>query len=105
MQTRFWWGNFRERDHYDDLGINDRIIVRVKWIFKKWAGGVDRFGLALDRDRWQALVNAIINLQSSVKHGEFCLLRTSELLKDSAPFGWLVGRSVGWSDRKNAHKM
>jgi hypothetical protein len=27
VQTRFWWGNFRERDHFDDLGINDRIIV------------------------------------------------------------------------------
>ena len=33
---RFWWGNVRERDHLEDLGVDGRIIV--KWIFKKWDG-------------------------------------------------------------------
>jgi hypothetical protein len=31
--TRFLWGNLRERDHWRDLGVNGRIILR--WIFKK----------------------------------------------------------------------
>jgi hypothetical protein len=35
MQTRFSWGNTRERDHLKDL-VNERIIL--KWIFKKWGG-------------------------------------------------------------------
>jgi hypothetical protein len=40
-----------------------------------------------DRDRWRALVNAVLNLSGSVKCGEFLdLLRTGWLLKkDSAP--------------------
>ena len=45
-------GNLRERDP----GIDWRIILR--WIFRKWDGVVD---LAQDRDKWQALVNAVMN--------------------------------------------
>jgi hypothetical protein len=33
----FWWGNLRERNHFKDLGIDGRIVL--KWIFKKWNGG------------------------------------------------------------------
>jgi len=29
--TRFWWGNPRERDHWEDPGVDGRIILR--WIF------------------------------------------------------------------------
>jgi hypothetical protein len=49
VHTEFWWGN---------SGIDWRIIL--KWIFKKWDEGHD---LAQDKDRWEGLVNAIINLQ------------------------------------------
>jgi hypothetical protein len=35
--TRFWWGNLRERDHLEDLGIERRIILKCN--FKKWDGG------------------------------------------------------------------
>jgi hypothetical protein len=31
--TSFWWGNPRDRDHWGDLGVDGRIILR--WIFKK----------------------------------------------------------------------
>jgi hypothetical protein len=34
---RFWWGNLRQRDHLEDLGVDGRIILR--WIFRKWDGG------------------------------------------------------------------
>jgi hypothetical protein len=58
----FWWGNLRERDHLGDQGIDERIILR--WIFTKWnVGGVDWFELAQDRDRWRALVSAVMNLR------------------------------------------
>ena len=75
MYTGFWWGNLRNRDHLEDPDIDGRIILRL--IFSKWAGGVDWNDVALDRDRWRALVNAVMNLLSSKKCGE-CLdwLRT-----------------------------
>jgi hypothetical protein len=61
MYTGFWWGNLRERDHVEDPGIDGRIILR--WIFRKWNGGcMDWIDLAEDRDRWQALVNAVMTL-------------------------------------------
>ena len=42
--TGFWWGNLRERDHLGDPGVDGRIE------------------LAQDRDKWWALVNAVMNL-------------------------------------------
>jgi hypothetical protein len=33
LHAGFWWGNLKERDHLEDLGIDRRIIL--KWIFKK----------------------------------------------------------------------
>ena len=37
MYTGFGWGTLRERDHFEDPGIDGRIILR--WIFKKWDVG------------------------------------------------------------------
>jgi hypothetical protein len=45
----------RSRHRWDD---------NIKLIFKKWnwGGGMDWIDLAQDMDRWQALVNAVMNL-------------------------------------------
>ena len=32
----FWWGNPREREYLEDLGIDGRIILELN--FKKWDG-------------------------------------------------------------------
>jgi len=44
-----------------DPGVDGRIILR--WIFRKWDVGTDWMKLAHDRDRWWALVNAVMNLR------------------------------------------
>jgi hypothetical protein len=35
--TGFCWGNLRERDHLEDLGLDRKIILR--WIFRNWNVG------------------------------------------------------------------
>jgi len=37
VYTEFWWRNLRERDHFEDPDIDERIILR--WIFRKLHGG------------------------------------------------------------------
>jgi hypothetical protein len=37
VNTGFWLGNLRERDHLEGPGVDRRIILR--WIFRKWDGG------------------------------------------------------------------
>ena len=37
VNTGFWWGNWSERNYFDDSGVDGRIILR--WIFRKWDGG------------------------------------------------------------------
>jgi hypothetical protein len=61
VHTGFWWADPREGDHLEDPGVDGRIIL--KWIFKKWDGGMDWIELARDRDRWRAVVNAVMNLR------------------------------------------
>jgi len=54
----------RERYHLEDPGVDGRIILR--WIFRKWdvgRGGMDWIDLAQDRNRLQALLIKVINLQ------------------------------------------
>jgi hypothetical protein len=60
--TGFWWGNLKERYHLGDPGVEGRIILR--WMFRKWdVGFMDWIELDEDRDKWRALVNAVMNLR------------------------------------------
>jgi hypothetical protein len=44
IHIEFWWGNLKEGNHLEDLGICGRIIL--KFIFMKWNGdlGLDLSG-------------------------------------------------------------
>ena len=57
----FWWESLRERDPLEDLDIDGRMILRR--VFRKWDGDIVWIDLAQNKDRWRALVNAVMNLQ------------------------------------------
>jgi len=44
LYTGFWWRNMRDPSHLEDPGIDGKILL--KWIFKKWDGGMDLIDLA-----------------------------------------------------------
>jgi hypothetical protein len=53
----------------EDPGVDGMIIL--KWIFRKLEGGMDWIDLTQYRDRWRALVKAVLNLGGSIRCGEF----------------------------------
>jgi hypothetical protein len=55
VYTGFWCGNVRERDHSGE--VNTKLVLQ-----EVGCGCMDWIGLAQDRDKWQALVNAVTNL-------------------------------------------
>jgi hypothetical protein len=61
--TVFWWGNLRERDHFEDPGIDGRIDNIMLDIQDVVCGFMDWIDLAHDRGRWLAPVSAIICLR------------------------------------------
>jgi hypothetical protein len=63
VSARILWENLRDGEHLEDRGKHGRVIL--KWILKKWDGGMDWIDLAQYRDRWWALVNAVVNLRVS----------------------------------------
>jgi hypothetical protein len=58
-------GNQKERDHLKDPGVDGRMILHiVSWIFRKWhVGDMDWIELAQDRDRWRAVVTAVMSVR------------------------------------------
>jgi len=61
VYTGFWREDLREGVNLGDPDIDETIILR--WIFRKLDWGMDWIELAQDRDRWHALVNAVMNLR------------------------------------------
>jgi hypothetical protein len=60
--TGFWWESAKERDHPKDQDVDAG--MRLEWILETLAGrGVEWIQLAQDRDRWRAVVNAVMNLR------------------------------------------
>jgi hypothetical protein len=61
--TGFWWESPKEKDHLEDQGVDGR--MGSKWTLGRLVGGggVEWIHLAQDRDRWRAVVSAVMNLR------------------------------------------
>jgi hypothetical protein len=57
----FWWGDLREREYLEELGVDGKIIE--KGIFTNWNRGMGWIGLIQDRDKWHALLNVVMNFR------------------------------------------
>jgi hypothetical protein len=57
--TGFQWGNLREKEHVQDLGVDGRLILKL--IFKSGIGDVDRIDLAEGCDMWRSFFSAVMN--------------------------------------------
>ena len=68
MHTGFWWGNLRERDHLEDRKGEDNIKMDLQEVC---LGGMDWIDMAQNRDRWRALVNAVMKLRAPLNAGNF----------------------------------
>jgi hypothetical protein len=55
-----WWGTLKERDHFEDISINARIIL--KCILNLERGDMYWICMAQDRDKWQAFVKMVMQL-------------------------------------------
>jgi hypothetical protein len=59
--TGFWWESRKEKDHLKDQGVDGR--MGSKWTLGRLVGGVEWIQLAQGRDRWRAVVSAVMNLR------------------------------------------
>ena len=69
VRTGILVGRPEGKNHLEDIGKYVKIILQ--WTFKKWDGGMDWTELAQDRNRWRALVNAVMDLPVSQNAGNF----------------------------------
>jgi hypothetical protein len=56
----YWWENQRGRDCKEDQDVGRWIILG--WILEKWDGVMWTGLVWLDRNRWRALANSVLNL-------------------------------------------
>jgi hypothetical protein len=71
VHTGFRWGDWRERDHLKDLGVDGCIILKL--LFRKWDGGLDRINVVQDMDKSMGLVNAVMKFRESYDAGDFLI--------------------------------
>ena len=53
-------GRSEEKRPPENLGVDGRIIL--KWILKKYEGGMDWITVAWDNEQWRVFVNTVMNL-------------------------------------------
>jgi hypothetical protein len=68
---KLWWGVPKEKDHLEDEDVGRKI-----WL--GGGGGVEWIHLAQGRDRWRAVVNAVMNLWVLGPRIHLCSMRMED---------------------------
>jgi hypothetical protein len=55
----FWLESPKEKDYLKDQGVDGR--MGSKWTLGRLVGGVEWIPLGQDKDRWRAIVSAVMN--------------------------------------------
>jgi hypothetical protein len=78
VHSRLWWGNLRDRDHFEETGRRWEDNIKIDLQEVGWRG-MDWIDLAEDRDRWGDTCECGDEPSDSIKCGEL-------LQKESAPW-------------------
>ena len=70
VHTGVWWRNLRERDHLEGPRHRWENNMKIDLYEMGW-GAMDWNVLVQNRDRWQALIYVLINLQVPQNVGDF----------------------------------
>jgi len=62
MHTGFWWGKSERKRQLGRLRCRREVNIKMN-LQEVGCGVMDVIDLAQDRDRWRALVNAVMNLR------------------------------------------
>jgi len=66
----FWWGNLREEDPLEDLWCTWKGNIKIYFNEIGWYG-MEWINSAHDVDKWQAVVNTVMNLRVYKMQGFF----------------------------------
>jgi len=67
--TGVWWGDLIDRDHWEDLDVDGRKLLKCNIQEVGW--DMDWMEMAQDRDRWRALLKALMSLRVPGNGGNF----------------------------------
>ena len=59
------WGNLKNREYLQNLGVNGRIILQR--ILKQWGEKISKINLAQDKNTWWVLGNRVMKFLVSYK--------------------------------------
>ena len=62
MHTRFLWRDLREGGHLEERGVSWEDNIKMDLQVVGW-GGMDSIDLVQGRERWQVLLNVVMNFQ------------------------------------------
>jgi hypothetical protein len=63
MRPRFWWGITKERKHFGDQGVDEKLSL--KWVLKEVGrGGVSWIHLAPNGDQWRSSVTTAMDVRA-----------------------------------------